>query len=214
MAFRKRRMRSRRRRTRRRRIGKRMTARRVRRIIGAELKFGYQPFNGTAPADNDENIALTLINQGVMAGNRVGNWIQVINIHGSLQVEGQVAGAVGVVNCRAFIFRWNEDQSSQLPTLDTIMESVTAPMGPYNFGSRGKFKIVWSRVFTIINDDDNPQFSKKFPIYIRLNRSPKTTYQDGAPKKNQYFFWIFSETNEPTSIPNYRLDITTRWTDS
>ncbi len=200
------------RRRRRRRVG--MTPYKVRRIIGAELKHGTLGVNSTAPSQNSENFALTLINQGVDASQRVGNWVKVINIHGCLQVEGQPMGTLPVVNCRAFIFRWNENNSFSVPTLDQIVNDDTAPMGPYNFQNRGMFKIVWSRVFSIVNNERNSQFNRKLPFYVKLNRGPKTVYNAGLPTKYQYFFQIFSDTDTADSIPSFRLDITTRWTDS
>ncbi len=202
----------RRRRYKRRRMGH-MTARRVRRIIDAELKHGTLGVNGDAPAVTGSNVALTLINPGTGASARIGNWIKVKNIHGCLQVEGQNNGTIDVVNVRAFIFRWNENESTNVPTLDVLVNNTTAPMGPYNFESRKMFTVVWSRVFSIVNKENNTQFNKKLPFYVRP-RGPKTIYNGGVPAKFQYFFWIFSETDTADSIPSFRLDITTRWTDS
>ncbi len=199
----------------RRRIRRRpMTARRVRRLIGAELKHGTIGFNGDAPAQNPENVSLSLINPGTGASERIGNWVQIVNIHGNLRVQGTANGTVPIVTCRAFIFRWNENNTLNVPTLAQIVNSDIAPQGPYNFQNRKVFTIVWSRVFTIVNNETNPQITKKLPFYIRLRRGPKTVFNDVLPTKFHYFFQMFSDTDTANSVPSYRLDITTRWTDS
>jgi len=138
-------------------------------------------------------------------------------MHGTLRVNAQhVGGApnLPVISVRAAFFRWKEDNSTNLPTLDEIVNDTAAPNGHFNFPNRGMFDILWTRNFTVVPDENNPQFTKMFKYYIKLNRGQKVVYDDALPKKYQLFFIIFSETVDPTLIPEYRIDNVVRFTDS
>lgn len=193
---------------------KHMTSSKVRRIIDAELKRFVLGVTAEAPAVVGDNQLLThLINQGVESNQRIGDWIKVINIHGTLQVEGRDEGGQ-VVGVRAFIIRWNEDFTHHTPTLEDLVNNTVAPHGQYNFDSRKQFKVVWSKNFQVVNKDNNPQYTKLFPFYLRLGGGPKTLYDGVGPRKYQYQFFIFSDTDDAEQIPQYRLDAVTRYTDS
>ncbi len=226
MAFRSRRTRrSRRRFTSRRRFGGRptmrrrpMTSGRVRRIIDAELKYHILTAGGQAPSFVGDSQPLTeLITQGDGVTQRNGNWIKPVNIHGTLRVTAvNDPGAISpVVDVRAMVIRWNEDLSVNPPTLAHVVNDPSAPGGQFNFENKGQFKVMWTKNFTLVNDDDNSQFTKLFKVYIRLSRSPKTLF-DGAAlaKKFHYIFYIFSDTNAAGEIPSYQIDFVTRYTDS
>lgn len=200
---------------RRRRVMRRsMTRYKVKRIIDAELKRHTLGLNGTAPSVTGELVDISsLIVQGPSSQTREGNWIRPVNFHGSLAMSGR-DGAGQIVQVRAIIFRWNEDLLHHVPTLDDIVENDTAPHGQFNFAGKGTFKVLWTKNFQLVNQDNNPQYTKLFKFYLRLSRGPKILYDDNLPKKNQLFFAIFSDTLDVMEIPEFRLDAVLRYTDS
>ncbi len=191
-----------------------MTATRVRRIIGAELKRHTTSLNGTAPAVTGEIVGLTdIIVQGDTSIQRNGNWIRNINVHGTLSVKGQDATGE-IVTVRAFVFRWDLDASDGPPVLSDIVSNDTAPGSQFNFENRGNFQILWTKVFNIVDKDNNPAYQRLLKIYIRTGRLPKILYNNALPKKNQLYFGIFSDTADLGDIPSFRLDLVNRFTDS
>ncbi len=191
-----------------------MTTSRVKRIIDAELKRNTVGVTGEAPAVTGENIALSsTIPQGDTSQEREGNWIRPVNWHGTLSVQG-TDSAGQIVGVRAIIIRWNEDLAHHLPSLEDVVNNVTAPHGQFNFEGKNTFKVLWTKNFQIVNQDNNPQYTKLFKIYIRLGKGQKALYDDDVPKKYQFFFFIFSDTDSVGEVPTFRLDGTLRYTDS
>lgn len=194
--------------------GRHMTPYRVKRLIDAELKRHTVSVDGSAPAVLGDIINISsLIVQGNSSQTRIGNWIRPVNYHGSLSVRGQ--DAMGeIVAVRAMILRWNEDLLHHVPTLDDIVENDTTPHGQFNFAGRNTFKVLWTRNFNIVNQDNNSHYQKLFKFYVRLSKGRKCLYDDDLPKKYQLFFMIFSDTVNVPEIPDYRLDSVLRYTDS
>lgn len=198
------------------RRGRGMTAARVRRIIGAELKYSLTAI-GPVNISNTIGVFVSLtsnIAQGVAITERIGNWITPRNIHGNLVVKGN-QNALATTDSfliRAGIFCWKNDEQFDAPDLNQVVQDPAAPLGPLNFANRGSFRQVWGRTFTVMNDADNSQFIKKFPFYLRLGRR-KTLYDAGNPKKYQYFFFIMSDSIVITP-PIFNLDLTLRYNDS
>ncbi len=201
-------------RRRRRRVPRPMTTTKVRKIIGAELKHATQNSQDNIPAamGRIENIS-TDIAIGDLATNRNGNWIQPIVYHGHIQLNG-VSGATEEISLvRLAIFRWKEDFNTAAPTALDLLESTNDVFGPFKYSSRGKFDILWSRAFSLVNNGDNSQFNKQFRFYIKLGRGQKAVYDANTPAKYQLFFFLFTLTavgEEPT----YQLNSTLRFTDS
>jgi len=191
-----------------------MTNYRVRRIIDAELKRFTNTTNSDAPATTGSVFPLTdIIGQGISSTQRIGDWIKVINLHGNLSVKAQ--DSVGqIVAVRAFIFQWNETAEAGPPSLEDIVNNVTAPTGQFSFSNKGQFRILWTKLFNVVNQDNNPAYQRMLKIYIRTNRLPKTLFTGVLPRKFHYYFMIFSDTAAPGEIPEYRLDLTVRYTDS
>lgn len=193
-----------------------MTASRVRRIIDAELKYNVISV-GPIEVPITAGIVIPItsgIAQGFGITQRIGNWITPRNIHGNLVVKGNQAAMIGTDSflLRAGIFQWKNDEQFDSPDVNQIVQDPLAPLGPLNFANRGSFKQVWGRTFIIMNDDDNSKFIMKFPIYIRL-RPRKTLYDDGNPKKFNYFFFIHSDSIVADN-PVFNLDLTVRYNDS
>ncbi len=191
-----------------------MTNYRVRRLINAELKRSVLGVNGEAPAVTGEVQGLTdTIVQGDLATNRNGNWIKGRNIHGTLQVNG--TDSIGQqVQVRAMIIRWNEDASVHIPTLDQVVNNPVAPGGQFNFENKGQFKVCWTKNFLIVNQDNNPRYTALFKIYMKIGYAPNILYGTSGAKKFHYYFIIFSDTDAVGEVPDYRLDLVTRFTDS
>jgi len=193
-----------------------MTASRVRRLIDAELKYnvlGLGPLQ--VPISVGQIVPITSnISQGVLITERIGNWITPRNIHGNLVVKGNQAAMPGTDSflLRAGIFQWKNDEQFDTPDLNQIVQDPLSPLGPLNFSNRGSFKQIWGRTFLVVNDDDNPKFIVKFPIYLRLRRN-KTLYDAGNPKKFNYFFFIHSD-SIVVDNPVFNLDLTVRYNDS
>lgn len=197
--------------------GRHMTASRVKRIINAELKFNVQSLDSAVTPTAGDIIALT---SGIALGDaqtqRTGNWINPQNYHGNLVVKGnQAAMVLGTDSflLRAGVFQWLNDQQFDPPDLNQIVHDPLAPLGPLSLLNKGSFKQVWGRTFVIMNDDDNSQFIKKFPIYVKLGRRPKALFDGGNPKKYQYFFFIHSD-SIILENPFFSLDSVLRYTDS
>ena len=193
-----------------------MTTYRVKRIINAELKYSLQAASGDITATTGVFIPLTSgIAQGDGQTDRTGNWISPQNYHGNLVVKGNQTAMVAADSflLRAGVFQWMNDEQFDPPNLNQIVQDPLAPLGPLSLLNKGSFKQVWGRTFVIMNDDDNSQFIKKFPIYVRLGRRPKALYDAGNPKKFHYFFFIHSD-SIVADQPQFSLDTVLRYTDS
>ncbi len=194
-----------------------MTAYRVKRIINAELKYNVQSLDLEIPITVGSIVPLTSgIAIGDMQTQRTGNWINPQNYHGNLVVKGNLAAMTAGTDSfllRAGVFQWMNDEQFDPPDLNQIVHDPLAPLGPLSLLNKGSFKQVWGRTFVIMNDDDNSQFIKKFPIYVRLGRRPKSLYDADNPKKFQYFFFIHSD-SIVVDNPFFSLDSVLRYTDS
>jgi len=191
-----------------------MTPYRVTKIIGAELKRFTTSLNGIAPADLGSIIPLSdLILQGDLATQRSGDWIKPINLHGTVSVKA-TDSAGQIVTVRCFVFRWNEDASSGPPVLADIVSNTSAPGSQFNFANKGLFKVVYTKVFNLVNQDNNPAYQKLLKLYIKLNKSPKILFNGAFPKKNHLYFGIFADTDAVGETPTFRLDVVLRYTDS
>ncbi len=195
-----------------------MTVRRVRRIVGAELKRNVFAVNGLAPAVDGFIEQMTFINQGVIATNRVGDWLDPVNMHGTVQVNGfhNVTPASGeqTIQLRVVFFTWKLDAQSGDPTVADIMDNDTSPNGHFNFTSKDQFKVLYTRHWTLIPDRDSPYFNRTLKYYIRLGGHPKVTYDGISSKQNHIFFLIYSDvaSGDP-AVPAFRLDNVIRYTD-
>ncbi len=189
-----------------------MTSGRVKRIIGAELKFKTVSLGGAVfNTANPRMIKLTDISQGNGANEREGNRITPVNCHGNLTCVADPAGATDTINVRVCILRWNEDASLGDPTEAILMNNITQLGGAFNIGNKGMFKILWSRYFVLVNDKQNPSFKKTFRYYIRTS-APKILYDGAATaKKYQIYLAAFAETADS---PQITFDNTFRFTDS
>jgi len=195
-----------------------MTTGRVKKIIGAELKVKqFNDRDRLVNAANPRIEQITSIAEGNGNDQRDGNRLTAVNVHGHITLIGDTAGADDTTDVRVAIFRWNEDTTVAAPTVADIMEDVTNLGSSYNINNRGKFKILWSRYFTLVNDQANPSFRRTLRYYVKLS-GPKVLYDGagaglGTAKKFHLFFMILSNSGDAGS-PTSTLNITFRYTDS
>ncbi len=192
-----------------------MTVGRVKRIISAELKQNVTDFDfidvrvGTALITHLSNIG-----QGDLSTNRIGNWLQPINMHGYVTVTGTVGASVETLQVRVGVFRWMNDQSVDPPDIGQIVNDTANPSGPFSFRDKNSFKILWSRFVNVQTNADSPQFLKTLRYYVRLGRSQKTLYDAAEFKKYQLFFFALGDGLVAGDDVQVSLTNTLRYTDS
>jgi len=196
-----------------------MTTGRVKKIIGAELKvIQINDRDTIVNLANPQLLKITGIPNGDGQDEREGNRLTGVNLHGHVTLRGDPAGGGDeVTDVRVVIFRWNEDLSVQTPTNADIMEDINNLGSSYNINNRGKFKVLWSRYFTLVNNEDNPAFRKTLRYYVKLT-GPKILYDgagagDGDGKKFQIYFMTLSNSPD-VGHPIYTINNTFRYTDS
>jgi len=193
-------------------------ASKVKAIVDSEIKNNVRAVDftafsvGTPFLDNQTSIA-----QGLLTSQRLGNWLDPVNIHGYLQIRGQIqpAAVENTIDVRLGVLQWHNDDSVDPPLLASIMFDGGSPMGPFSFKNKDSFTILWTRCYTIVNDRNNPNFSYNVNFYRRLKMAQKILY-DGAAvnKQNQIYFFAFSGSLAAADDPEVSIDITFRYTDS
>ena len=196
-----------------------MTTGRVKKIIGAELKsIQVNQRDTVVNLANPQLLKVSGIANGDGQNEREGNRLTGVNLHGHITVSGDPAGGgEEITDVRTVVFRWNEDVSAQSPTNADIMEDINNLGSSYNINNRGKFKILWSRYFTIVNNEDNVGFRRTLRYYVKLT-GPKILYDgagagDGDGKKYQIYVMVLSASPD-VGHPLYTINNTFRYTDS
>ncbi len=193
---------------------KAMTPGKVKRIIDAELKVKDVAANGLNP-DNLLGTIVRLSDVAVGDGNnqRTGNWIKPTSLMGTISIQGVDGIPDRSTKCRISIVQWKENQDADPIALDRIMQNVAQPHQQYNVESKGSFKILWSRTFTLVNQDENSQFLRTFRFYVKP--SMKVLF-DGADARKYHLFLVASSDKTALSGDVPLLDFNTRlrYTDS
>lgn len=193
-------------------------ARKVRSVIRPELKF--LDTGDAGDVDVATSVLVPTINitnsitTGDGASNRQGEKIFPVNLHGIVTYTGNSASSNLDERCRIIIFAWREvpDLPNE-PILSQILETPSNPYSAFNLSNRNRFKVFYSRKFTLSNDSTNPQFIKTFKIYIRLRRMGLITYDGATPLRNQIFVYYIS-TNDTLNEPTFQSYLTFRYNDS
>lgn len=196
--------------------GRSSFASQVKRVVDSEIKnnvrsVDFVPFRaGAEEIDNQ-----TLIAQGLLTSNRLGNWLDPVNIHGYVQLKANAGSAEQTVDVRVGILQWHNDADVDAPTEGAIMNTAGIPLGPFSFKNKDSFTVLWTRCYTLVNNTDNPNFSYNINFYRRLKMAQKVLY-DGAAgiKQNQIYFFAFSGALVPGDAPLVSFAITFRYTDS
>jgi len=200
---------------RRRRVFRRkpMTVGRVKRIVGAELKFrdlGVGPIN--IPSVTGSVIQISNIAQGDTAQQREGNWIKPTTWMGTIIIAGNINQSEPTSAYRLGAVCWKENQNVDSISLAKLMQDVNAPHQQYNIQSKGSFKILWSRTGVVSNDVNNPQFQKVLRFYVKPRM--KILFDGEDSRKYHLFLFAFSDRNVLDSPPFYSFDTRLRFTDS
>ncbi len=200
--------------SRRRRSRKPMTTGRVKRIIDAELKVKDVAANGLNP-DNllGSLVRLSDVAVGDANNQRTGNWIKPVSLMGTITIQGVDNLVDRTTKCRISIVCWKENQDADNLVLARILQDVAQPHQQYNIESKGSFKILWSRTFTLINKDENAQFLRTFRFYVKP--SMKVLF-DGADARKYHLFLVASSDKVALSGDEPVMDFNTRlrYTDS
>jgi len=191
-----------------------MTTGRVKRIIDAELKV-KDVIAVQLPIDDAIGavVSLSTIAQGDGNDQRTGNWIKPVSLMGTLTTTGVDGIVPDSSMVRISIVVWMENQDTDPITLDRILQVASQPHQQFNVESKGSFKILWSRPFNVVNQDNNPQFLRTHRFYVKP--SMKVLYDDADQRKFQLFLVASSDKaalsgDEPLLSFNTRL----RYTDS
>ncbi len=190
-----------------------MTVGKVKRIVGAELKFrdlGIGPI--PIPFVTGDITQISNIAIGDTASTRDGNWIKPVTWMGTITVEGDSASANVTAQFRIGAIVWKENQNVDPLTLTKLMQDVAAPHQQFNIQSKGSFKVLWSRTGLVSNNPDNPQFQKVLRFYVR---PPQKILYDGADfRKFHLFIFGYSDVDVAANPPTYAFDTRLRFTDS
>ncbi len=193
-----------------------MTVGKVKRIISAELKV-------STVANDFASISVALpmvvpltnnIAQGDTNLQRTGNWIQPITYHGYVTVRGINNATENSNGVRIMILRWKNDESVDPALVNKVVEDSADPFASFKFTQKGAFTVLYSRVFNIVNQQNNPQFLKTYRFKVPLSRGQRTLYDGATPKKYQLFFMAFSDALIVAEEPELTISSTLRWTDS
>lgn len=200
-----------------RRIAPANFAAKVRQVIKPESKF---LFAETVAANVILNIPVVVpitntLGQGVGASTRIGNWIQPTALYGHITLQGASAAEFPVDFIRCVIIQYNDDQAAAPFDPDVLLESATAPGGPWKVTSKGIFTVLWSSYFTITNDQANLAFTRTIPFDIKMQKRPRVLYDSATAKKGQLFFICMStKLVVPAPYPLCSTQIQLRYTDS
>ncbi len=193
-----------------------MTVGKVKRIISAELKVSTVG-NDFIEIDITNPMVVPLTNniaQGDTNLQRTGNWIQPVTYHGYVTVRGQNNSPQLTNGVRIMVLRWKNDESVDPALVNKVIEDPGDPFSSFKFTQKGAFTILYSRVFNIIHENQNPQFLKTYRFKLPLSRGQRTLYDGANPKKYQLFFMAFSDSLVPGQSPELSISSTLRWTDS
>ena len=206
------------RRMRRRRVTRRarlqpMTVGRVKRIIDAELKFkDSNVLRLSTPDKGGFRVQLTDIPNGDDPNERIGNWIKPVTLMGTIVMQG-VQGSPGILSrFKVYVVQWREDQDLNPAENEKIVQDGTNPHQQFKVESKGQFKILWSWNGFVINNEDNPDFSKMKRFYVKPPR--KVLYDLADHKKEHLFIFAYSDIDLLDSPPQISYGIRLRYTDS
>ncbi len=194
-------------------------ASKVRSVVSAERKFLHFSATYLVEEQSTSTILMSSMPQGVAQGQRIGNWIQPTSTHGTLTVTGNpTAGESSIWNVRVFVLIFN-DSSKGINTIgSTFLQDPSRPGGPFNIDRKGEFSVLWTRFFTISNNNDSALFTRTLTWRLSLQNKKKVLY-DGATEddltKNHLFFYAVSDCPSPVNNPpTITVDATFRYTDS
>jgi len=169
----------------------------VMRIIKPELKFREQrvgPANMVVAGTVSPVLDITsAIAQGTSATNRVGDFIKPVTLHGSMSLTGFDGATAPVYRVRVFCICWKEQFiAATSPLIADLYQNTADPWSPFKPSARGTFKLLWSRKFELVNEQNNPKFSRVYNYKVPLSRLPTITWDVAIPNRNHLMFFAVS----------------------
>lgn len=192
-----------------------MTAGRVKRLIGAELKYNTVGAGGEAISGASASVTrITQISQGATITERNGDRIRPVVIHGKWILRGNTNSAADTTNVRVGIFCWKNNTDTDAPDINRIVQDSSDPNGPFKFAGRGEFTILWSRAVVLSNNSANPKSHMMLTFYKKLGKMPQILYEGADPRKYQLFYFAFSDRAIANDPPTWENSLVFRYTDS
>jgi len=178
----------------------------VRDVVCSETKRLFRSFAG-APIRQDQPLSfhITPITQGLVTGQRIGNWVQPVALDSTIIIRGNEASIQNFFQCRVGYLIYHVDNSDDPFDAGTILESAPFPCGSYKISQKDKFTVLWDKYVSIVNHADNSQFVKTLSCSVDLGNCPQVLYEDDKPKMNQIFFFAMSDSSPVDDEP---LEIT------
>ena len=171
-------------------------AAKVRSVVKAESKFHY---TFTEFANFQRTAAyvqpLSIINQGIGASGRIGNWIQPTVLYGHITVQGAPSAVLNTSHNRVCLLQYNEDESLTPFDAVILLEQTLTPGGPWKVTSKGKFTILWSAYFQTTNSIDNLSYERSLPFNVKMHKRPRCLFDVNAQKKGALFFVALTDIN-------------------
>ncbi len=190
-----------------------MTVARVKRIVGAELKFfDLGVATSDIPTVTGQIHTITNIGVGTNQSQRIGNWISAVTWMGTITLQGNSAAAVETAQYRVGCIQWRENQNVDPIELKDFMQDTSAPHQQYSVQGKGSFKVLWSRIGILSNDENNPQFQKMLRFYVKPRS--KVLYDGATFRKYHLFLFAYSDTAAAANPPTIMFDMRLRYTDS
>ncbi len=189
----------------------------VKSIVDSEIKNSVRSadFATFAPNAGFLDSPTTGIVQGMLTSQRIGNWVEPVNIHGLLQLRGINNATNDTTAVRLTVFQWYNDQDTDPATNGAIMFDAASPYAPFSFVNKDSFKVLWTRLCLLVNKEQNDKFAQLYRFYIRLNNAPKVLYSGAAlDKQNQIFVSAVTELVAAGDEPQIAIDVTFRYRDS
>lgn len=198
----------------------------VQRAVGAELK--YLAVNATYQASQDQANAYVrfgAIGQGLGQSQRIGNWITPKFMHGTVRVRGnplaledgaEPAHLTWTIRIGILVYLDSRQGASDL-TSDLLQDSAR-PGGPFKVALKGEFRVLWSRITVVSNNNDNDYFTRTFKYSLKLASLGKALYEGSDAEdqtRGQLLFFAMSDASSPPAFPPFiDMDGMFRYTDA
>ncbi len=189
--------------------------RKIKKIVGAEVKqFDLQITNTPIPTIDGVLVSFSIIPTGDDFDEKNGNWVQPVSLRGVFTVVGNVdaIAAQRTSRYRVAILCWKEDLTVNAPDLAKIMQDTAQPHQGYRIQGKGTFSILWSRVGILSNEETNPNFQKmhRFSVYPKM----KALFDGNQRTKYHLFALAYSDVAAASDPPQIFLSTRLRYTDS
>lgn len=192
----------------------------VNRAIDAELKYA-RVFATTQSMSSDAEFignitSNSVIAQGTTASTRVGDRINIANVHFHYTISPDLANATRVqpVPVWLVVIQWFPDSNAD-PFADlTDVLFLSSGLTTFDPARKGMFKVLFSRRHLIAYDPANPYVQASGKCYIKGSRIRSPITYDGATiRKNHIYIFGYSEQADGVNAPLLNIEGIIRWRD-